>query len=71
VRPPIFEWHVNVRRWDHYGNRVEMVTPAVIRAADRVEVTEKVRTAFNAEYDTFRKFWSHDWTLREVREVAP
>jgi hypothetical protein len=65
-----YEWHITVLRRNHYGDRVVDRTPMVVLAADRAEVTAKVRAAFGATYDGFRKFWSHDWTLTEVREVA-
>ena len=65
----LYEWHIDVQRMNHYGDRVESRTPAVILAATRGEVTEKVRAAFGATYDSFRRFWSHRWVLREVREV--
>lgn len=64
-----YEWTIVVRRWNTYGDKIEGVTPAVIIAPDREQVTVKVRAAFNAKYDDFRKFWSHDWALKEVREV--
>ena len=69
--PPRFEWHIDVKRLNTYGDRVEESTPATIVAATRAEVTTKVRVAFGAQYDDFRKFWSHTWSLREVREVPP
>ena len=65
-----YEWHIEVQRFNHYGDRVEQRTPTVIVAANRDEVTSKVRAAFGATYDDFRKFWSHGWSLREVREVS-
>ena len=67
---PLFEWNIEVRRRNTYGDRIESRTPTVIIAANKVEVTNKVRAAFGATYDDFRKFWSHDWTLNSVREVA-
>ncbi len=68
---PVYEWHIEVRRLNHYGDRIEERTPMVVVAATRYEITAKVRAAFGATYDDFRRFWSHDWTLREVREVTP
>jgi hypothetical protein len=65
-----YEWHIEVQQLNHYGDRVEQRTPMVVTAANRSEVTTKVRAAFGATYDDFRKFWSHNWTLREVREAA-
>jgi hypothetical protein len=70
VPEALYEWHITVKWRNHYGDRIEKTTPAVVLAADRVEVTDKVRAAFNATFDDFRKFWSHTWDLREVREVA-
>ena len=67
---PVFEWDIEVRRLNTYGDRIETRTPAVILAADKVEVTQKVRVMFGATYDDFRKFWSHTWTLNSVREVT-
>lgn len=64
-----YEWHITVRKRDQYGTSIASTTPAIVLAATRSEVTEKVRAAFEATYDDFRKFWSHDWTLQEVREV--
>jgi len=65
-----YRWAISVRRWDHYGQRVVSRTPAAIDAKDKDEVTVKVRAMFNATYDDFRKFWSHDWTLQSVEEVT-
>lgn len=64
-----YEWHITVRRKDDYGGLAASY-PATIIAATRSEVTAKMRAAFEAKYDDFRKFWSHDWVLTEVREVA-
>ncbi len=57
---PTLRSQVTVRRWDLYGTRVIRHTPATILAADRAELTAKVRDMFGATYDDFRKFWSHD-----------
>ena len=64
-----YRWTITVRRWNVYGDRIESQTPTTILAATRSEVTTKVRDAFEAKYDNFRKFWSHDWTLTSVDEV--
>lgn len=64
-----YRWDVTVRRWDHYGQKVESKIPMTVVASTRSEVTDKVRAAFEANYDSFRKFWSHDWTLGSVTEV--
>ena len=66
---PVYEWHITVRRLNTYGDQVVSSSPTVILAATRSEVTTKVRAAYEATYDDFRKFWSHDWTLTEMREV--
>lgn len=68
---PVYEWDIEVRRLNTYGDRVESRTPAKIRAATKAEVTTKVRAMFDATYDNFRKFWSHTWALNSVTEVAP
>lgn len=67
---PQYEWHIEVQRRNHYGDRVEARTPMVVIAPTRELVTDKVRTAFGATYDDFRKFWSHGWSLREVHEIG-
>lgn len=67
----VYEWTIEVQRLDHYGQRIEGRTPATVLAANRVEVTTKVRAMFNATYDDFRNFWSHTWALVSVREVQP
>lgn len=66
-----YRWTIQVRRWNTYGQRVESSTPMTVIAATRSEVTEKVRASFEATYDTFREFWSHDWTLERVDEDTP
>lgn len=68
---PVYEWAIEVRKWNLYGTRIDERIPTVIRAATRDQVTAKVRTAFGATYDDFRKFWSHDWRLESVHEVQP
>lgn len=66
---PVFEWDIIVIGYDTYGN-ARTKTPAKFLASDKIELTNKVREAFNAKYDDFRGFWSHDWTLNSVREVT-
>lgn len=66
---PLYEWDIEVRRLNHYGDRVESRTPAKVLASTKAEVTTKVRAMFNATYDDFRKFWSHTWALNSVQEV--
>lgn len=65
----VYEWDIEVQWMNTYNTRVEGRTPAKILAADRAEVTAKVRSMFNATYDDFRKFWSHTWALNSVTEV--
>jgi hypothetical protein len=65
-----YAWDITVLHFNTYGDRVVTETPAVIHAATKAEVTEKVRAMFGATYDDFRKFWSHDWALNSVREIA-
>jgi len=64
-----YEWYIDVSQLNFYGDRTISVTPTMIIASTKAEVTEKVRAAFGATYDDFRKFWSHTWALREVREL--
>ena len=67
---PMYLWKVTVRKWDgQYKESVVSKTPATFYGRDRDSVTDKVRAAFNAEFDSFRKKWSHDWVLLEVEEV--
>jgi len=65
-----YRWQIIVRRWDTYGEHVLSETPMTVFAANKAEVTTKVCDAFNASFDTFRKFWSHDWLLERVDETA-
>lgn len=67
----MYEWNILVTKYDYYGERIVSRTPARVRAATRSELTEKVRAAFEATYDDFRKFWSHGWELKDVTEVEP
>lgn len=62
-------WEIVVRLWDHYGEKTTQSWPTSIVAIDRNEVTEKVRAAYNATYDSFREFWSHDWRLVSTSEI--
>lgn len=66
----VYEWQVVVRQWNAYGDRVVLKTPTTIQAASWPQVTDKVRDAFGATFDEFRKVWSHDWTLVDMREVS-
>jgi hypothetical protein len=66
----IYRRTVMVKKYDIYGERIVASTPTTILAKDQAEVTAKVREAFNAKYDDFRKFWSHGWTLTSVDEVS-
>lgn len=67
---PVYRWHIIVRERNTYGDRTEKETPATILAPTRGDVTAKVRVAFGATFDDFRKFWSHDWLLESVEEVT-
>lgn len=66
---PLYEWDIEVRRLNTYGDRIETRTPTKMLASTKAEVTTKVRAMFNAQYDDFRKFWSHTWALNSVQEV--
>ena len=66
----MYRWDVTVRNWDYYGDKVVSKRSASIIAANRSEVAEKVRTMFEAKYDEFRKFWSHDAVIHSVCEEA-
>jgi len=66
----MYRWDVTVRNWDYYGYKVVSKRSASILAANRSEVTEKVRAMFEAEYDDFRKFWSHDAVINSVCEES-
>jgi len=70
VAEPVYEWDIEVRRLNTYGDRIEARTPVKIRASTKAEVTTKVRAMFGATYDDFRGFWSHTWALNGVTEVA-
>jgi len=65
-----FRFVVEVVEYNTYGDRVVKTTPSSFIAKDKNEVTEKVRAAFNATYDDFRRFWSHGWRLVSVEEVS-
>lgn len=66
-----FVWDITVLKYDEYGKAVIKKTPMSVFAANKDEVTEKVRAVFQSTYDDFRHFWSHGWTLRSVTEVDP
>lgn len=65
----MYRWHVQVKTLDHYGQRYTSTTPCEFIAADRADVTQQMRVAFNATYDDFRKFWSHTWFLDRMEAV--
>jgi hypothetical protein len=65
----VYRWHISVQRWNVYGDKVISTTSASILASTRTEVTDKVRFAYGATYDDFRKFWSYDWILKSMEEV--
>lgn len=64
----IYRWDIEVRTWNTYGDRIVRRTPMSILACSRSEVTDKVRAAFEATHDDFRKFWSHSWALISITE---
>ena len=66
-----YRWHIDVKRYNTYGDRVESVTPMTVLADTKAEVTTKVQAAFNSTYDDFREFWSHGWALKSVEEEPP
>lgn len=66
-----YRWKINVVEYDVYGQRAIKKTPTTILAETKTEVTTKVRAAFEAKYDDFRKFWSHGWELLSMDEVDP
>ena len=66
---PVFEYTGVVRRWNSYGDKVDARIPTVILASTKSEAREKARIAFDATYDHFRNFWSHDFAVQSVREV--
>jgi len=65
-----YRWHIDVKKYNLYGDRVESTTPMTVLAETKAEVTTKVNAAFGATYDDFRKFWSHGWVLKSVEEEA-
>jgi len=65
---PEYRWQIVVRRLNHYGDKIVVEIPMTLLAANKAEVTTKVREAFEATYDDFRKFWSHTWHLVRVDE---
>lgn len=65
----MYRWHIIVVKYNVYGDKRVQETPVTIFAPTREDVTGKVREAFNATYDDFRKFWSHDWVLVSMDEV--
>lgn len=67
----MFRWEIDVLEYNHYGDKVVSRTPMSVLAENKVQVTDKVRTAFGATYDNFRKFWSHGWALKSVSEEPP
>lgn len=64
----IYRWEIDVLEYNTYGTKVVRRIPMSILAVTKTEVTEKVRVAFDAEYDDFRKFWSHRWLLKSIYE---
>lgn len=68
-KQPQYRWFVQVKQRDHYGERYVSSTPAVFIATDKRDVDQQMRKAFNAHFDTFRKFWSHTWVLERMEAV--
>ena len=66
----MFRWEIEVLEYNTYGDRIVKRTPMSLLADTKTGVTEKVRAAFEAKYDDFRKFWSHGWALVSVSEPA-
>ena len=66
---PAYAWDITVLQYNHYGDKVESKTPMTVHASTKTEVTTKVRAAFDATYDEFRKFWSHGWQLNSLTEL--
>lgn len=64
----MFRWEIEVLEYDTYGDRIVRRTHMSVLADTKTGVTEKVRAAFGAQYDGFRKFWSHGWSLISVAE---
>lgn len=68
---PRYRFDGTVKRLDTYGERFTTSTHTSIIAATLDEATEKARVAFGANYDTFRRFWSHRFFVDTVTEVGP
>ena len=64
----MFRWEIEVLEYNTYGDKIVKRTPMSVLAPTKTGVTEKVRAAFEAKYDGFRKFWSHGWTPISVSE---
>lgn len=64
----MYRWEIEVLEYNTYGDRVVKRTPMSVLADTKTDVTNKVRAAFEARHDDFRKFWSHNWTLLSVSE---
>ncbi len=67
--PTQYRFEIVVRQWNTYRTRVLERIPTSILATDTADVTEKVRAIFNAKYDDFRHFWSHDWELTSIHQT--
>lgn len=64
-----FEFSGSMLEYNLYGDKVTGKTPATIFAGTRDEAVRKARVVFGAEWDDFRKFWSHRFVIDSVREV--
>ncbi len=66
---PRYEFTCIVRRRDTYNREYVSKVPASVFAETIDEATDKLRDAFGAKYDDFRKFWSHSVLIESVKEV--
>lgn len=66
-----YRWEVEVRRWNTYGDKIAHRYRASILADTKAELFDKMRAAFNATYDDFHKFWSHDLYIESMSEEPP
>jgi len=64
----MLRWDIEVIEYNTYGDKVVKRIPMSVLGNTKTDVTTKVRQAFEAKYDGFRKFWSHGWSLNSVTE---
>lgn len=67
--PGLYEFTCVVRKRSEYNDRNVAAYEATVIAHDVSEAVDKLRTAFCASYDDFRKFWSHSVHLASVKEI--